>query len=566
MKARIYFIKSFLLLIIIIFISFYSYSYNYNINDYTELTASKIKPKLVKRKTKRNFNIALNHIDNYEFDEALPILLKLLKKDTDNLSINFFVGVCYLETNASKSIVEPYFEKSIKNTIAFYSGKYSENRAPAFAFYYLALLYLRDYKFDEAINNYLKFKSLIPSGNKYLINNVNNQIQKCYNAKALFNKPSSVNISQISDINSTFSDYAAQIISDGTAIYFSSKRKGIGNEKNKDGQYKSDIYISEKKGKNWSKSEIIKNISGTANDNFCCISNDGNYLFFSSDRDENKYDIYYCMKKDDNQWSAPYKLNDNINSKFNETFARISNDGNTLYFVSDRRGGYGGKDIYKSKKMIIHDWGKAENFGKQINTSYDEESPFFSDNEKTLFFSSKGHQNIGGFDVFYSKFDNNEWAKPMNLGYPINTTYDDLYFNLLNKQTTALYTSSKKGVGISSDIFFVNNFNLKYLKNIENLLAEVTRNHPVIKDTNLINIENIPLYTVQIGAGKSMKINSFSVLYGVKECTGTDGLKRFIIGEFKTREQAEALKQEIIKLGYTDAWIPPIDENRSICK
>ena len=162
------------------------------------------------------------------------------------------------------------------------------------------------------------------------------------------------------------------------------------------------------------------------------ISKDGKTLYLYSSAD---YDgIIYTSKFENGTWSPLVKLNDNINTKYWESHATISHDDKKLYFTSNRKGTYGGLDIYVSKRDSTGDWGPAVNLGPVINTPYNEESPFLTSDDKTLFFSSRGHFNMGGYDIFYSTLlDNGEWSVPLNVGYPLNTTDDDVFFNPKNE-------------------------------------------------------------------------------------------------------------------------------------
>ena len=162
------------------------------------------------------------------------------------------------------------------------------------------------------------------------------------------------------------------------------------------------------------------------------ISKDGKdlYLYSSADYDG----IIYTSRFENGTWSPLVKLNDNINTKYWESHATISHDNKKLYFTSNRKGTYGGLDIYVSNRDSTGDWGPAVNLGPVINTPYNEESPFLSDDDKTLFFSSRGHFNMGGYDIFYSTLlANGEWSVPLNVGYPLNSTDDDVFFKPLNQ-------------------------------------------------------------------------------------------------------------------------------------
>ena len=169
------------------------------------------------------------------------------------------------------------------------------------------------------------------------------------------------------------------------------------------------------------------------------LSADGQRLFVY--KPDGGGDIYqsYLMG---NSWAVPEKLSGNINSSSWETYASISADGNLLYFVSDRPGGYGGRDIYRCNKLPNGDWAKAVNLGDKINTASDEGTPYIHPNGSLLFFSSMGHKSMGGFDIFFSEMlEDGTWIDPMNIGYPINTPNDNTYYAPSTDGKRAYYSS-----------------------------------------------------------------------------------------------------------------------------
>ncbi len=187
------------------------------------------------------------------------------------------------------------------------------------------------------------------------------------------------------------------------------------------------------------------------------ISKDGKdlYLYSSADYDG----IIYTSRFENGKWSPIVKLNDNINTKYWESHATISHDNKKLYFTSNRKGTYGGLDIYVSSRDSTGDWGPAVNLGPTINTPYNEESPFLSQDDKTLFFSSRGHFNMGGYDIFYSTMlDNGQWSVPLNVGWPLNTTDDDVFFKPLNQGYEGYISKEIPGGYGKQDIYRVEIF------------------------------------------------------------------------------------------------------------
>ncbi|MFW6248980.1 MAG: TolB family protein, partial [Bacteroidota bacterium] len=184
------------------------------------------------------------------------------------------------------------------------------------------------------------------------------------------------------------------------------------------------------------------------------LSHDGQTLYLY--RNEDFGGDIYVSKLIDDQWTEVEKLNRKINTKYWESHASITRDGKTLFFTSNRDGGYGGLDIYISQKNEDDEWGDPENCGPVINSKYDEHTPFPANNGTTLYFSSDGHLTMGGFDIFRSDKQGEKWTKPENLGYPINTTSDDVFFHPIEDRKTAIYSifSKKEGFG-QEDIYLI---------------------------------------------------------------------------------------------------------------
>ena len=169
------------------------------------------------------------------------------------------------------------------------------------------------------------------------------------------------------------------------------------------------------------------------------------------------------------EWAEPFKLPEPVNSNKQESSASISPDGRTIYFVSNRRGGQGGLDIWQCRQDINGNWGKAENLGPEINTSQDEEGVFIHPDGKTLYFSSKGHNSKGGYDVFSSVFENGKWSTPVSLGDSINTTKDDLFFVVTADGKKGFYSSVRPGGFGKKDIYEITFTNLKKKKSAPHL-------------------------------------------------------------------------------------------------
>ncbi|MFH0894752.1 MAG: hypothetical protein V2A54_09970 [Bacteroidota bacterium] len=417
-------------------------------------------PALANKDFRESYIMALDYYSYEYYLDAMPIFLRLLAQERNNCNINFYVGMCMLNiVGKEKTKAIPYFEKASKKVDPNYSGNYKETAAPVHAFYYLAETYLYNYQIDEAITNYKKFESYLvgKAADENKKADVLRQIDKCNLAKELIAKPINVTITAIPLANSSFSDYAPVASFDGKTVYFNTKRRGVtGGEKDYSGEYNSDIFFSAMKGEKWQKPKKLSGkINTKAAEGISYLSPDGKYMMFYR-YSKKSADIFAVETGKKGKWGAPYKLGPNINSKYDETSAYLNVEANKLLFVSDRPGGYGGKDIYVSEKLSNGEWGPPLNLGPGINTQFDEDSPFFDKDDRTLYFSSEGHKTMGGFDIFISTAsDDGYWSEPENIGYPINTPFDDIYFKPTFNEKRAYYSTAKKGGFSDWDVYSI---------------------------------------------------------------------------------------------------------------
>jgi len=407
---------------------------------------------------RNKYNTAENYMTDGNYQDALPIFLYLDTLTPDNPNVCFNIGVCYVNSMFEKTKAISYLERASQNVSISYVGYADDITAPIFAFYYLGRAYMIAYKIDEALANFDKFKYYLTENDVALLKDVNRQIEMCYNAKKLMANPVDIKIENIGmPVNTPFPEYAPVISADQKRLIFTSRRPRANcNKKDTDGKFFEDIYtaIYDDSTKQWKDVKEIGsniNICGRHNASIS-LSYDGKQLFIYKD-DNGDGNIYVSSLKD-SVWSAPQKLPTEINSKAWETHASLSADGNTLYFTSNREGGYGGRDIYMCEKLANGKWSKALNLGPKINTEYDEESPFILTDGVTLYFSSKGHESMGGFDIFTSTLsDDGYWSTPENIGYPINTTDDDVFYVPTVDEKHAYYASAKQGGYGDFDIY-----------------------------------------------------------------------------------------------------------------
>jgi hypothetical protein len=389
---------------------------------------------------------------------ALKNFLEAYRIDSTNSNINYKIGYCYLKNATERSKAFYYLEKAVvKTTLRYVDLEPTEKDAPVNAYYYFGQALHLNYQFDEAIANYEKFKSYLRPTQKDLLADVDRQIQIANNAKSLVSAPINVIIKNLGDsINSPYSDHTPVLSADESTLIFTSRRQGsTGGDRADDGNFYEDIYISYRKADStWTAPvSISPNVNTSTHEATVGLTADGQTLLIY--KDFNGGDIYYSTL-DGNNWTFPQAMGSDINSPNWETSACLTPDGGTLYFVSDRKeGSMGGKDIWKCIKLPNGKWGKAVNLGAPINTPYDEESPFIHPSGNVLFFSSNGHQTMGGYDVFFSTRDEGNWEPPLNIGYPINTTDDDVFYVTSPDGKRGYYASASRAEGYGDKDIYV---------------------------------------------------------------------------------------------------------------
>jgi outer membrane protein OmpA-like peptidoglycan-associated protein len=260
-------------------------------------------------------------------------------------------------------------------------------------------------------------------------------------------------------VNTPFLEAAPVISADGLMMLFTSHRPVTEKEIAKKRASMDNVYVTnyDIKKKVWTAAERLSETinSPGRNNSAIGLSNDGQRMLLYRDIEKGNGDIYESVLVG-KEWGEPQKLPAPINTKDMETSASISPDGKTIYFVSNRKGGIGGRDIWYCTQQDDGTWGEAKNIGPVINTKEDEEGVYIHPDGKTLYFSSKGHNTLGGYDIFYSDFKNGEWSTPVNLGPKVNTPEDDVYFVLTADGKKGYYASDRPGGQGDKDIYEIN--------------------------------------------------------------------------------------------------------------
>ncbi|HEY0029581.1 MAG TPA: OmpA family protein [Bacteroidia bacterium] len=397
-------------------------------------------------------------------EQNYSLALKFFKDayliDSSNANINYKLGYCYLQSASSKDRALYYLEKAVQNVAHNYNPEDPrEKKAPELAYYSLGEAYRLAYKFNESNIYFNKFKEIVGNRNKDLSKDLDKQVERNFNAIELTKDTSNVDIISLGDsINTVYPEYSPVLSADESTLIFTSRRLGsTGGEKTDNDLFLEDIYICyKKKDGSWTTATSIGgNINSNGSEANISLSADGQQLFVY--RDVNGGDIYYSNLEGDT-WSGLTSLGSSVNSPSWETHASLSVDGNTLYFVSNRKeGSFGGRDIWRCVKLPNGQWSMPLNAGPEINTAEDEDAPFLHPDGVTLFFSSKGHKNMGGFDIFKStKDENGKWTTPENLRAPINTPDDDIFYVQSADGKRGYFSSVRKSGAGEKDIYMVN--------------------------------------------------------------------------------------------------------------
>lgn len=436
---------------------------------------------------------AENHYDSSEYDEALPIFMQLLSKDPDNAKYCYRIGICYYYSPTSRPLSVPYFERALKlpgleknSDLLLHAG----------------LAYLSINRFSDAKACFELFRS--KSDASYDPTVAPRMIAYCENGEKAWKNPGRVRIRNLGkNINSAYPDYAPVITNDESQLLFTSKRPGTtGGRRDGNGYYYEDIYQAKNlANRKWSESgrydtsyvapkfgpfrfffahaENVSEINTNDHDGSIATSPDNNDLFIY------RYGDIWKAGWNGSRWEKPKKLHQEIDARSSvEPSLCLSPDGKTMYFISDRKGGMGGKDIWICHKQADGNWGKPENPGPVINTALNEESPFIAKDGNTLYFSSEGHNSMGGYDVFKSMLaEDGSWNAPENLGAPVNNGGDDVFYSPDASGNFAYYsTLNRYGEG-DLDLYSV-----MYYPEVQPM-AKMRIPKGLLKDQSLVTLE-----------------------------------------------------------------------------
>ena len=391
----------------------------------------------------------LDEANLYFYDEdyqtALSIYEQLYDIDTSYNEINYLIGACLINIRGKEDDAFHYLNKAV-------NGDIKE------ANFWLARAYHIRMDFENAIKYYKYYEHLpekeIPE------EEIKRYLEISIRAKKMVKNPVDVEIENLGPgVNTIFSEYVPLMSSDQKEIYFTSRRPdGISGEMDEYNNYFEDIYYSQLNNNEWAPAiNMGPPLNTSTHDATVSLTSNGNeMIIYRTNKNLSGGDLYLSQHSKKG-WGMPEKLTENVNSQYQEASAITSPDGEIMYIASNRPGGFGGKDIYRVRKLPNHEWSLPENLGPTINTAYDEDAPFIHADGLTLYFSSNGMETMGGFDIFESGLDENGyWSIPKNLGYPLNTVKDDIYFVMSPDGRFGYYSSDMDGGYGQQDIYKIN--------------------------------------------------------------------------------------------------------------
>ncbi|MBX7093892.1 MAG: OmpA family protein [Flavobacteriales bacterium] len=389
-----------------------------------------------------------------QYAESKQTYAKLIEMNPSKVDYHFEAGLSYFNSEVQKEKSLPYFEEALRR-----SGK----DTIAEIFLYLGKAYHYTHQFDKAIYYYNEFRRFLdgsPDG-QLLSQDLTRYIEMCNSGIALLGEENKtlkvINLGE--RVNTDYSEYTPVVKQDETILIFTGRKSGsTGDQLYMDSKYFEDIYVSYKLDSlTWSFPTkfdssgiyISSKVNTKSHDAVIGYNENETKLFIYRDKDVWQSELI------DGVWSEPVRMNKNVNSRSHEPSVFITPDEQLLYVVSNRGGGFGGRDIYLSHKQPDGTWGPAENLGESINTPFDEDAPFLSHDGKTFFFSSKGHNSIGGYDIFKCEVVGGQLSKPVNLGLPLNSAGDDIFYLVSADNTYSYFSSSRMGGFGDMDIYRV---------------------------------------------------------------------------------------------------------------
>lgn len=401
---------------------------------------------MVAQNVKVDFNDGEFFLAEEDYEEALYAFGKVYNRGyQENAYINYRMGMCLIYIPGRKTEAIPYLEKAEKSiSTSVKEGKLDEVNAPPDALLYLGNAYRINMEVDKALNAYNEFARYIDPKDNILQAFLDQQIVSCGNLLVGTTNPVEYRVGNLGQVpESHAARYNMMVSDDMETLAFMGKNP-----------FYNGIYVAVKEGEIWGKPmNITPSVASDGNMDVVALSPDGKRMLLAV-TDEFTSNIYESVYEN-RRWNPAISLGKPINSKYYEAHAAYSPDGKSIYFSSNRKESLGGMDIFRSDLNDDGSWSEPVNLGAGVNTILNEDSPYLSPDGNKLYFSSQGHSTIGGFDVFYTEMmvDGSWHDVPVNLGYPLNTSDDDLGISPIGveEETTSFIFAQAKIPGF--DLF-----------------------------------------------------------------------------------------------------------------
>lgn len=397
--------------------------------------------------TRKQLKAANKFFDKENYRAAIPLYEEVLANDPDNTKALYRAGISYLTFDKERAADYLYrvqrLKPNIDNDLEYWLGRVDHI----------------NYRFDSAIDHFQQYQKRIPRRNEARREEVAQLIQHSRNAKREVANPKDVFVQNLGgNINTAYSEHSPVISSDFNYLLFTSRgEQATGSKAARDGEYYEDIFETKRiSGDQWEPSRKVPGaLNGPGHEaSIQLFDNDTKMLLYSS---ENNGDILVSERQADGSWGAPKSISDKVNTRDFESDAYITPDGNTLFFSTSHYSENGDLDLYVIQRNKNGSWGTPRSLGTTINTPFDDDSPYLA-KDGTLYFASRGHNTMGGYDIFSAKFDSvaRRWSRPVNLGSPINTPDDDTYYRLAPDGSYAYLSSYRIGGYGEKDIYTIN--------------------------------------------------------------------------------------------------------------
>ncbi|MDX1652391.1 MAG: SPOR domain-containing protein [Brumimicrobium sp.] len=473
---------SFILLIVISLIHFSGLSQQFTDEQIKQMINTGTEGELVE------INTVLNIEGSYY--QAGMVADKLLQFKPESANYNYRKAYALIKSGKGFNEAKPLLQKAVTNISKNYDMvSTSEKGAPVDALFYMGRSYHLANEIDKAKEYYTNFLDRCDKKSE-LKPQAELKLKQCEVATIQLKEALDFTVENVgSRVNSSEADFSPVISLDGYAIYFTSRRlrpdsSNLGIYEPGTKLYLEDVYVSRKnENGEWMEPQMMNFCLPDKNEATVAVSTDERRIYCYKDEQGNG-DIYYSDFEGSKFRELQHDKTEGVNTDAWETHITVTPDGTQKYFVSDREGGYGGRDIYRIIKMPNGQWSKPQNLGPGINTPYDEDAPFLAVDNKTMYFASNGPNSMGGFDIFKTVRDENDiWSPPVNLGYPLNTTSDDIYYTTTVDGFTGYLTSYRENGYGEKDIYEIKNDFLG-IDNISVLQGEVetVNNDPLPED------------------------------------------------------------------------------------